>query len=230
MVYARLESIIVKITGKAFDNPNPTIFKRYASVFEELIGDGYKLAIVVGGGGVARKYISLARELGVDSNYWLDTIGIDASRLNALVLVATLQPHAYPCVIEDLDTLVKTLMVYRIAVLGGLLPGQSTAAVALEVAEAIGSKKVYYMGAVDHVYTRDPRRHPSAKPLKEVFVDDLERMIEGESLPGEYQLLDRQSIEIMKRSKITIYLTHYTKPENIKEFLKGRNPGTIIKP
>ncbi len=225
-----MENIVVKISGKFFDNLDTSTLKEYRRVIERLLKEDYKIAVVVGGGLLARKYINAARELGVINNYWLDMIGIKASRLNAQLVIAILQPQAYPSIILSQEELVKAIHTHNIAVLGGLVPGQSTAAVALEAAEAIGAKKVFYMGAIDSVYTRDPRKHPDAKPLKEVTVDELRKLIEGENIPGYYQLLDTQSIEIMKRSRITIYLTHYSKPCNIIEFLKGGNPGTIIKP
>ena len=44
-----------------------------------------KTFVVVGGGRLAREYISIARDLGCDETY-LDEIGIMATRMNAMLL------------------------------------------------------------------------------------------------------------------------------------------------
>ncbi len=223
--------VVIKITGKAFNEPGHEILGDYISVFKKLINTGYRLAIVTGGGGLARRYIGYARGLGVENNYVLDIVGIWASRLNALLIASALQPHSYPQPIEDLETLRRITPHYKAYVLGGLIPGQSTAAVALEVAEALGADKVIDMAAIDHVYTADPRRDPSAKPLDKVTSRELRKYMETGTLPGEYQLLDNHAIDIMERSMIRVYITHYRSPWKIIDILeKGENPGTIIEP
>ncbi len=221
---------VVKITGKAFNEINAGLMDRYRAVLKGLVEKGFRVVVVTGGGRLARDYIGVARSLGVDSNYWLDTIGIAVSRLNALLLNTILKPYTPPKIPVTLEQVLDYTSIYKIVVLGGLIPGQSTAAVAMEVAEAIGADKVFYMSAIDHVYTKDPLKHPDAKPLEKITIDELEKLLETKSLPGQYWLLDRQSIEIIKRSKITVHLTHYSKPENITLFLENKNPGTIITP
>lgn len=222
---------VLKITGKAFTLENTRVLRRYVEVLRELASRGYRIAVVAGGGFIARQYIDMARSLGVESNYWLDSIAIKASRLNAQLIATALHPIAYPKPAESLEELVETASRYKIVVIGGLIPGQSTATVAVEVAEALGVDTIVNAGAIDYVYTKDPTRHPNAKPLKQVTATQLLKLLETKMLPGQYELLDIHAIEIMKRSKIKMILTHYKKPENImKIVLERQNPGTIILP
>jgi len=80
-----LKTIALKVTGKIFDDKEA--LGELVEVVRKL-SEEYKLVIVAGGGRVARESIALARSIGVSSNYWLDEIGIGASRLNALVLAS----------------------------------------------------------------------------------------------------------------------------------------------
>ena len=223
--------LVIKVTGKAFDDNNYELIRTYINVFKELVDKGYKLAIITGGGGLARNYIDFARQLGVSNNYILDIIGIWSSRLNALLIASAFYPYSYPLPIADLETLRSVLPYYNVFVLGGLIPGQSTAAVALETAEALGEDKVIDLAAIDHVYTSDPKRDPNARPLKEISSIELRKYMETGILPGEYKLLDNHALDIMDRSGIKIYLLYYRNPQKILDIVeKGENPGTIIKP
>lgn len=220
--------LVIKITGKLFDS-DTALIKRYVEVFKDL-SEKYRLAIITGGGGLARKYIDFAREIGVSSNYWLDTIGIKSAQLNAYILIASLYPRAYPRPINDLEELLRTINSYKITVLGGLIPGQSTASVALEVAEALGADRVIDFSAVDKVYDKDPKKHPDAKPYEKISVQKLREILKQKQLPGEYALIDLKALDIAERSRITVIITHYKKPETIYDILRGSNPGTIIHP
>jgi len=221
--------VVIKITGKFFDNYNPELASRLVSIIRRIAGE-YRIAIVTGGGNLARLYINRAKNTGVTNNYSLDMIGIAVSRLNALLIAEALYPLA-PEKIPRTPWETRGLIAqHKVVVLGGYIPGQSTAAVAIETAEAIGSDKVIDLSAIDKVYDKDPRKHPDANPLSRVKASELLNLMEQKILPGNYQLLDRHAIDIMIRSKITVYITHYSRPENILDILSGGNPGTIITP
>lgn len=220
-------TIVVKLTGRIFDDP--ALLKSYIVHFKRLI-DRWKLFIVAGGGSLARKYIEAARSLGVESNYWLDEIGIYVSRLNSYLLISALQPHAYPKPVETLSEAVKAISMFRVVAMGGLIPTQSTASTLLEVAEALGVKNVLYVSAVDRVYEKDPRKHPDARAFDEISASRLIEILEQNALPGEYALIDKRALEIAVRSGIKIYVACYKDPENIEKFLRGENTGTIIHP
>lgn len=126
--------------------------------------------------------------------------------------------------------MVRSALLYPITVTGGLIPGQSTASVLLQVAEALGVKRVYYFSAVGKVYTKDPTKYPDAKPLNEISASELKKIVEQKTLPGDYALIDVQALELTVRSNIEVQVLDYKNPESIFEALKGKNPGTRILP
>ncbi|WP_338042057.1 UMP kinase [Desulfurococcus mucosus] len=223
-----VETLVLKITGKVFDE-GASLVARYIELLRMLL-DEYRVVVVAGGGNMARKYISDARALGVSSNYWLDTIGIWASRLNSLLLASSLQPYAYPKPAASLEEVLDALSSHRVVAMGGLIPGQSTASTAVEVAEAVGVGKLYYFSAVGFVYDKDPLRHPDAKPLREVDATRLKAMLEQKQLPGEYALIDEKALDLAVRSNIVIQLISHREPEKLMEAMRGGNPGSVIYP
>jgi len=223
-----LDTLVVKITGKVFDE-DVMLISRYIELLRSLI-DNYRVVAVTGGGNTARRYISMARSIGVSSNYWLDTIGIWVSRLNSLLMIPLLQPHAYPKPATSLEEVIEALSSHRIVVMGGLIPGQSTASTAIEVAEAVGAGRLYYFSAVGYVYDKDPMKYPNATQLREVNASTLKKILEQKQLPGEYALIDEKALDLAMRSNIVIQLINYREPEKLIDALKGANPGSVIYP
>ncbi len=220
--------LIIKLTGKAFNNAE--IIKSHIDTYKGIIGQGYKIAIIAGGGEIARRYIDIARRAGLQSNYWLDMLGIMASRLNAYLLQSLLRPMSYPRVPAGLEEVVEGLDRYPVIVIGGLIPGQSTASVAVEVAEALGSQIVVDYSVIGMVYDRDPAKYPDAKPIKEISAKELIELLEQSSEPGHYEFFDKKALTLAVRSRIKIYVTSYKEPGSIWTILSNGNPGTIIYP
>jgi uridylate kinase len=223
-----LNTLVLKITGKAFDE-GPWLLEKYVSILKTL-SEKYKLVVITGGGRLARHYIDMARNIGVVSNYWLDLIGIDVSRLNALLLIASMEGRAYPKPYESLSELLSALPYSNVLVAGGLIPGQSTASVAVQSAEAVGARILYYFSAVSYVYDKDPVKHVDAQPFKEITATRLKEILAQKQLPGEYALIDDKALDMAVRSGIEICLIFFKHPEKIFESLNGLNPGTRILP
>ncbi|MEZ0393478.1 MAG: UMP kinase [Desulfurococcaceae archaeon] len=219
--------LVVKVTGKAFDSPE--ILARTVEQIREL-ARSRSVLVVVGGGSLARKAIDLARSLGVASNFWLDEIGIEASRLNALLMAAALSPLSAPKIPSSLREALDMLASHRVVVMGGLVPGQSTAAVALEAAEMVGAREVYGLSAAGKVYDSDPSANPNARPLDVVKAAELKAILGSRGLPGDYALIDSTALDVAIRSKITIKIADYRRPELLAEMVSGGNPGTTILP
>lgn len=222
------EILVIKITGKAFDE-NAHLLKRYTTTLKDL-ADRYRLVVVTGGGRMARKYIETLQQIGVDSNYWLDTLGIWISRINALTLIAALSSYSYPLPATSIEEALIALGSHRAVFMGGLVPGQSTASVLLQVAEAVGAKRAFYFSAIGKVYDKDPQKYPGATPLSSITASELKSLLEQKLIPGEYALIDTKALDIAIRSGITVQIISYKEPEKIYEALEGKNPGSIILP
>ncbi len=224
-------SIVAKISGKLIAPEHPELVKEYAEVFRRLAGEGYRIAVVVGGGKVARRYIDAARSLGSNEAI-LDLIGIAASRMNAYLLVLALNNLSYPMVARSLEDFLAYWSTGKIVVAGGFQPGQSTNAVSAIIAEAIGAKLIVNCTTVDAIYDKDPTVYRDARRLPRVTATQLSRILEETQSvrAGKYQLLDPIALRIILRSKIYLAVINGKNPWDMVRLLKGENIGSLVEP
>ncbi len=218
--------LVVKVSGKLVSPDDPGLVKQYAKVIVEL-SRSHRVAVVVGGGRVAREYISAARSFGANRGLQ-DLLGIEASRLNARLLIAAMHPQAYPEPPRSLEEALRYISHSRIIVAGGFQPGQSTAAVAALLAEALDAEVLVLATTVPGVYTRDPRRHPDAKLIPRLTYTELRRVLEQSVEPGRYELLDPVALSILERSCITLRVVDGRNPENVARVAKGEDVGSTV--
>jgi uridylate kinase len=223
--------IAVKIGGFVFSSGlRAKTVTLYAKVLAKLHEEGHRLVVVAGGGEEARKYIEVARELGA-SEYACDILGISASRMNSLLLIAALQDLAYPVPPETIGEAQQAFELNKIVVMAGIQPGQSTNAVAALCAEAIGADILVNATNVDGVYTADPLRDPEAKRFQEIDTDALLSIVIRDAMgAGSYELFDPVAIKIVERSRIPTWIVDGRIPENIEKAVRGDPIGTLVKP
>ena len=224
--------VVVKISGHLINPDNIGSVLRYGECLRKLREKGLALAVVVGGGVYARKYISAARSVGASESL-CDILGVHITRANALLLISAIGlEHAYPEPPRGVEVFLKASATGKIVVIGGFEPGQSTAAVAALVAEAFGANALLLATRVEGVYDKDPRVHRDAKLLKEVTVTQLREILsKTQSMKaGGYELLDPLALAIIERSKIPVIVFNGSKPELLEKIVvEGRNPGTLVK-
>ncbi len=200
----------------------------YLTVIKTLAKKGHQIAVVAGGGIIARKYIKVAREFKADESF-SDEFGIEVARLNAMLLIAGLGDLAWQHVPTTLEEVAVGFQSGKIIVMGGLTPGQSTVAVSALVAERLGAEMLVVATDVDGVYSADPRREKKAEKLDKVSPRALYRIImEGGVRAGEYQLLDLVALSILERSKIRTIVLNGDNPQNILKAVSGSKIGTQI--
>jgi len=221
---------VVKLGGFAFppDLSHDTI-RGYCRVMNSFSKKN-QLAIVTGGGVLARRYIAAARELGAPESV-CDQIGIHASRLNARLFVAGLSDRAYPDIPESLGEFTKFRTSGLVVVMGGLQPGQSTNAVAALAAETMRANYLVNATDVDGVYSSDPEKDAHARRLDEVTVDELMRILSTQGMgAGEYALMDPLALRIIKRARIPTVILDGRDPSNLEKAFAGRRVGTRVMP
>lgn len=221
--------VVLKLTGKVFEPGNEQVLLEITEILKEKASTD-RVVVVTGGGRTARKYVELGRELGV-SNAWLDLLGMEASRLNALLLAALLGELAYTPIPRSVDEVLQGLSTGKVVILGGLQPGQSTNAVSAMIAELVRADLLINATNVDGVYDKDPSRHPDARPLKEVSIQQLAEMLRSQDFrPGHYELLDAVALRVVARSKIRLVFVNAFKPETIRlAWELRREAGTWVK-
>jgi uridylate kinase len=219
----------VKLGGHAFPlKLEPEALSSFVKTFRKFRASGHELVVVAGGGAAARSYINAARGLGANEAV-CDQLGIDVARLNAELLVAGLGEDAYPVVPACLDEFRVAFESGKIVILGGLLPEQSTDAVAALLSELVGADIMVKATDTDGVFTADPKRHPKAKKLEKVSYGELRKLVSGKSVKaGGYKLLDPVALRILERSETRLRVVDGREPRNIERAVKGEKVGTLV--
>lgn len=219
----------MKLGGHAFPlKLDAEALTESVKTFRKLRAMGHKLIIVAGGGECARSYIKAARSLGANETA-CDQLGIAVARLNAGLLITGLGEDAYPVVPTCLDGLRVAFESGKIVVLGGLLPGQSTDAVAALISELVGADMMIKATDTEGIFTADPKLNAKAKKLEKVSYSELRNLIAGKSVKaGEYDLLDPAALRILERSKTRLRVVDGRDPKNIERAVMGEKVGTLV--
>ena len=199
----------------------------YATAIKSLVKSGQSLVVIVGGGIPARVFISAARELGA-SEAQCDWLGIKLARNNAELLCAALGDIAYPKIVETLDELEVAVKIGKVVLMGGLIPGQSTNAVAAVAAETVRAKMLFNATNVDGVYDRDPKKSGATR-YDTITIGELKEVLSGGGTKaGEYKLFDPVAIRVVERSKIPTIIFDGRDPENLTKVFSDSTIGTVI--
>ncbi|WP_254535704.1 UMP kinase [Halomarina litorea] len=203
----------------------------YADVFESLLDEGYELGLVVGGGRVARQYIGAARNIGANEMA-LDQIGIGVTRLNARLLIAALGERAAPRPPESYETAATALHRGDVPVMGGLVPAQTTDAVAAGLAETVDADLLVYATSVAGVYSADPDEDPDATRYDEISTNELVDVIGGiEMSAGSNAPVDLLAAKIIQRSDTRTLVLDGSDPDRIRRaIIDGDHDGTEVVP
>ncbi len=228
--YSSSNVFVLSIGGSVIcaRQPNPTAIAKIAGLVSELSKEGYKFAVVVGGGKTARDYIAAAKSLGAN-NYATDEIAIAVTRTNAKLFIQALE-DSHPEVLADVNKAKEIISSGKIPVFGGLIPGFTTDTVAAVIAESLGAKFVNLTNT-DGIYTADPKKSKSAKRIPKLNHERLLRIISGtdQRLPGSNVVLDLFTVMILKRSNIKAFVLDSGSLENIKSAIRGGEfEGTVI--
>jgi uridylate kinase len=202
--------------------------RQYVPVLRE-ISSRYQLFVVVGGGGEARRYIGMARKLGIDEGT-ADEIGILITRLNATMLVAALGDDAYPRVAESHAEAKKFAEHKKCVVMGGITPGQTTDAVAAVLAERVHASVFINVTSVDGIYSADPKKDPDAVRYDNLTPRQLIGIVGKANLvAGLNTVLDTIAARVVERSNIPLVVLDGTDPENLRSaVVSGTYKGTVV--
>lgn len=223
--------VVLKIGGSIiYDNQHldTTIITKYVDIIKNLVNKGHQITVIVGGGRLARNIIKASKEIG-GVNTYQDIIGVEVSRIHALLFIGALGDIAYQTTPRSFDQLREALSTGKVICMGGLQPAQSTNAVASLVAEIWRADMLINLSDVSKVYDKDPKKYPDAKGYDRISIDEFVQIIERNTeTPGSYDLFDKVGVEIIKRSKIKLVFTNGKKPENILKIIKGEKVGTTV--
>jgi len=220
--------LVVSIGGSVLtSNLDPERIRKYASSIQAL-AEKHTTYIVVGGGRIARDYITAARDLGANE-VECDIIGIDMTRINAKLLIAAMGNSAYPVPLTSYQDARNAALTGRVVVMGGLIPGQTTDAVSAVLAEYVGADLLINATSVDGVYTADPNLDSKAEKISSMTPSQLvDIVMKTDMSAGSNSPLDPLAAKIIQRCGIRTFVIDGREPENINEAAAGRHNGTLI--
>lgn len=179
-----------------------------------------KIAIVCGGGFLARTYQNSLRNIFErsitkdsrkderSSNVTLDRLGILATKMNAF--------------------LVKSMFrgIKNVSVHSGTVPGHSTDFVATSIASRHKSSTVINFSNILYVYDKDPRLNKDAVRIERISYSDFEKQFGKEWVPGKNVPFDPKALALAKKKRIKVIFSDSI--PDLENALDGKYSGTII--
>jgi len=227
-------NVMISMGGSVMipEHPSSEFIREFAGILKAAESKSY---VVLGGGRLAREYISIARNLGADEGY-LDEIGISATRLNARLLISALGEMACPCPPVSFDEAINAGKAFPVVVMGGTHPGHTTDGVAAMLAERVRAERLIIATNVKGVYTSDPRKDPDARLYHRIpFSKLMEIALSMEGGAGKSGVVDPLAARIISRSGIPTIVCDGRELEVLKRainsplsVLENGFPGTII--
>lgn len=200
----------------------------FASVLKSL-SEKFKVFVVIGGGGEARRYISVARTLAIDEAT-CDELGIMVTRINASLLSWALGDDASPVIAENYNDALAYAKNSKIVIMGGITPGQTTDAVSAVLAERSGADLLVNVTSIDGIYSDDPKKNSEAVKFDSLTHDELVDIVSaGKMNAGSNNIIDLVASKIVQRSNIPLLVIDGRDPEAFKSaILNGTSTGTIV--
>ena len=231
------DTIVIALGGSLLSDDNLDKLETWKIDFIKLINSiidlENKVFIVVGGGKLARKNISKAKEMGIKDKFELDLIGIDATRENAKSIIKLftnfriINENVPKSIDEGLDSFNN----FNLTIMGGTVPGHTTDTVAIKMAKVLKSKLVVIATNVSHVYTSDPRVDSNAIPLEKITLEELGSLsgVGKPIQPGSSFAVDPIGVGIAIENNLPLVILNGHDVENLRKAIYGENfNGTMV--
>ena len=221
--------VVIRVGGSVVASPpNSRLLSQHVDLLKKLKGQGHEVVAVVGGGVLARDFIGVAGEMGLNESD-KDWVAIFVSRLFALLFVMRLGDLGCGGVPVSIDEAVECFQRGKIVVMGGLKPGMTTDAVAAMIAERLKAGLLIKATDQEGIYTKDPKEFPEATKVDEIGFEDLFALFEKDKHEaGIQQILDPVAVQVLQKSRIKTVVVSGFKPTNILLVMKGKKIGTTI--
>lgn len=224
-----MKKVVISLGGSVLvPTLDSHLLGEWAATLREL-AQHYSVFCVCGGGGEARRYISVCRGLGLDDGT-ADELGIMVTRINAFLLLSALGDAAYPTVPATYREAKEAALHQRVVVMGGVAPGQTTDAVSAVLAEEVSADLLVNATAIDAIYSADPKKDPAAERYSRITPANLIDIIMKERMgAGSNMIVDLLAAKIVERSNIPFIVMDGKNPALVKDaIIAGRFDGTVV--
>ncbi|RJO59483.1 UMP kinase [Candidatus Parcubacteria bacterium] len=223
--------IVISLGGSLVvpDDLDLNFLKRFRSLILAQIKKGQKFIIIVGGGKIARLYQTGAKAVSRLTDEDLDWLGIHATRLNAHLLRTIFRTSAYPKIITNRRK-INPKITAPIIIAAGFKPGCSTDYDAVLLARAYKAKTIINLSNIPWVYTCDPRKFKSAKPIKKISWPAFQKLVGTKWDPGANVPFDPVASRWASKWGMRVIICNGKDFKNMKNTLSGQDiiHGTII--
>jgi uridylate kinase len=194
---------------------------------------GKKFILITGGGYICREYQQAAMKvtrLTKDDRDWL---GIHTTRLNAHLIKTIFRQYAHPRINKNPTTKADLTKHFahgeKIMVVAGWRPGRSTDYVATILAQRLGAKTLINLSNIKYVYTKDPRKFPDAKIIKEINWADFRKIVGNKWDPGLNAPFDPVASKLAQEIGLEVIIAEGKNLKNLKDILEEKKfKGTRI--
>lgn len=227
----KVETIIISLGGSVLAPAQIDVdfLHGFRQLILKFVHDGYRFAIICGGGKTAREYQNAARKVVNAVHEDLDWLGIHATRLNAHLLRTIFREAAYPRVIKNPNEKIKLKASDRVVVAAGWKPGRSTDYIATLLAKNLGARTVINITNTDHVYDKDPTKFSDARPLRQISWKGFRKLIGVTKWsPGLNTPFDPVAARVAEKMRLKVVVMGKDL-RNLEGFLVGKGfRGTTI--
>jgi uridylate kinase len=225
-----MDNVVISIGGSVLvpGKDDSDYIRSLAEMLKE-VSKKCKLYVVCGGGRIARYYISIGRDMGVGEED-LDKLGIDATRINARLLILACGDLASPEPALEIDEAASFGNDHSIVVMGGTAPGHTTDAVSAMLAEKVCAVRLVNATNVDGVYDSDPKKDPMATKFGSLTYEKLSSLVSGDhNKAGPNVIFDPKGAGIIERMKIQLMVCNGRDITALKNAILGKEfEGTIV--
>ena len=209
------------------DKIDVNFLKKFKKIINKYANKGYKFVIICGGGKIARDYQKAASQIANQSNYYLDWLGIHATKMNAWLMKAVFGKDAEKLIVDDPRE--KVSFTRNILIAGGWKPGWSTDYDAVLLAKNIGVKAIINMSNIDYLYDKDPKKYNNAKKIKSISWKRYRRISGNEWKAGLNAPFDPVAAKEAEKSKLKVIIIGKNLG-NFENLLRDKGfEGTVIR-
>ncbi len=217
------QTVVVSVGGSLIvpDHIDIDFLSQLKEHVQAHIQNNVRLVIITGGGKTARRYQEAASAITQLTPEDLDWIGIHATRLNGHLLRAIFYDVAHPVIIDNPDKLTLLSEPHSLFIAAGWRPGHSTDFVAVEIAKALGAKKLANLSNIDYVFTDDPNKNPEAKPIEEISWGDFRKLLPESWDPGLSSPFDPVAAREAEAAQIEVAVINGKKLDEFDHFVRN---------
>lgn len=225
----QVETFVLSVGGSLIVTPEGVdvdFLAEFKAFIARQARKGRHFYLVVGGGATARTYMRAAQAVRSVPASERDWIGIRATRLNAQLLKAVLGRQAYPEILTNPETKIKSQHPFVVA--SGYKPGHSTDHDSVLLAKANGIRTVINLSNIDYAYDKDPRHFPGAKRLEAVGWKEFRKIVGNRWQPGLNVPFDPVASREAAEFGLRVAIMNGRNLPNLEAFLDGKKAKATV--